>query len=300
VSYNVCKDSSGKPVKPLMGQGKCIWHFGISLWKEENVLFHWKTQYEGHWKDGKMDGYGVYTTLSGNQYKGQWKQDKRHGDGEFSLVDGTIYRGHWEADTLTCKHGFLSMNRYKGSIDLYPYASSYLIDQTNYKGEIVDGLMHGNGVITLDANRKISAHFIAGKPRNGTITLKNGEEVTIQTIDDKWEYGYKYKCSANIMLHDGALIYVECDLDNFRFQLPADVIVQMKKDEEPDKKNNLTGPLESSLPTQKAEELKDIFSTLAWFEYHFISTNRYLKHDIYVFGDDIKEIPEDEKSKYDL
>jgi len=283
VNYNVCKDYNGKPVKPLLGQGKCVWHVGVSLWTDDNVLFVWKTEYEGHWKDGKMDGFGVYATLSGNKFKGEWQQDKRHGKGEFALVDGTVYRGNWVEDVLTCKEGFLSMNRIRGSIDLYPSASPYLVDQTYYEGGIEDGLMHGDGVIHLKYGRKINAHFVSGKPMNGTITLYNGEQVIIHTLNDNWEYGFNYKCTANIMLQDATSIFVQCDLENFRFELPPDDTVHVTHDKPKEDKGNLTGPfLENSLPLHKAEELKNIFCVLAWFEYHFITTHRYLKNDIYV------------------
>jgi hypothetical protein len=40
--------------------------------------------YEGVWKEGKKEGYGVQKYLNGDVYEGEWKNDLRHGKGKFT------------------------------------------------------------------------------------------------------------------------------------------------------------------------------------------------------------------------
>ena len=37
--------------------------------------------YEGDFKDGFKDGYGVIKFKNGGSYEGEWKEDKQHGKG---------------------------------------------------------------------------------------------------------------------------------------------------------------------------------------------------------------------------
>jgi len=80
------KLSKGKKVKH--GQGKITFPgapgqtFGVE-------------EYEGEWKDDKMDGEGRYTFTSGAEYVGSWQQGKMHGYGRMVYADGTSYEGTW-------------------------------------------------------------------------------------------------------------------------------------------------------------------------------------------------------------
>mmetsp|Transcript_19622 Transcript_19622/g.14338 ORF Transcript_19622/g.14338 Transcript_19622/m.14338 type:complete len:85 (+) Transcript_19622:293-547(+) len=53
--YNGDLDEAGRP----HGLGKCIWPDG--------------SFYEGEWKEGKKDGFGVLSRKSGYYYKGYWR-----------------------------------------------------------------------------------------------------------------------------------------------------------------------------------------------------------------------------------
>lgn len=46
--------------------------------------------YQGHWKSGKANGFGVYVDQHGAMYKGQWVDDKYHGTGEETWNYGAI------------------------------------------------------------------------------------------------------------------------------------------------------------------------------------------------------------------
>ena len=76
--------------------------------------------YDGHWKDGKRDGYGVFRTKDDNYYiyAGDWKNDKKHG---FATEQrgGVTYKGHFQdgkrsgEGTLTKKNGVVLTGEWK-------------------------------------------------------------------------------------------------------------------------------------------------------------------------------------------
>jgi len=37
--------------------------------------------YQGEWKDGKANGFGVFVDTNGSMYKGEWLNDIYHGHG---------------------------------------------------------------------------------------------------------------------------------------------------------------------------------------------------------------------------
>lgn len=59
-------------------------------------------EYEGEWKEDKMDGEGRYTFTSGAEYVGSWKEGKMNGTGKMVFADGTSYDGIW---TNNLMHG---------------------------------------------------------------------------------------------------------------------------------------------------------------------------------------------------
>ena len=44
--------------------------------------------YVGEFRDGKRNGQGTYTWVSGDKYVGEWKDDKRHGQGTTIFANG--------------------------------------------------------------------------------------------------------------------------------------------------------------------------------------------------------------------
>ena len=55
-------------------------------------------EYEGDWKEDKMDGYGRYQFTSGAVYTGQWVEGQMKGQGKMVYADGTSYEGDWLAN----------------------------------------------------------------------------------------------------------------------------------------------------------------------------------------------------------
>jgi hypothetical protein len=56
--------------------------------------------YEGNFKAGKREGFGIMTWADGSLYKGVWKNDMRH-DGEMIMSNGNIYRGGFKDDKFS-------------------------------------------------------------------------------------------------------------------------------------------------------------------------------------------------------
>ena len=63
-------------------------------------------KYIGEWKDGKKNGQGTYTWISGNtwlngnKYVGEFKDDKRNGLGTYTFANGTVDKGIWKNNQL--------------------------------------------------------------------------------------------------------------------------------------------------------------------------------------------------------
>jgi hypothetical protein len=55
--------------------------------------------YNGEFKNGKYDGFGVYRYFNGDEYAGQWRAGLKHGTGEIVYAgSGERSLGHWEFD----------------------------------------------------------------------------------------------------------------------------------------------------------------------------------------------------------
>lgn len=74
--------------------------------------------YEGHFKDGKFDGFGRLTNAAEYNgklqtlYVGEWREGAKHGLGSYYYDDDYVFEGKWAADrkvegTVTyCKERF--------------------------------------------------------------------------------------------------------------------------------------------------------------------------------------------------
>lgn len=53
------------------------------------------SRFEGNYRDGLIDGTGVYTFANGARYEGEYRDDLRHGRGVLIEPDGAKYDGQW-------------------------------------------------------------------------------------------------------------------------------------------------------------------------------------------------------------
>ena len=64
---------------------------GIFIWKNTQNSF------KGSFVNNKMDGYGIFTTSTGQIYKGNYKEGKKDGQGLIIENEKIIYEGQFKA-----------------------------------------------------------------------------------------------------------------------------------------------------------------------------------------------------------
>ena len=86
------------PGTKLMRDGKSYWGglhkerfegFGVLLAENE------RDRYEGMFRHGKKNGYGVFYYADGNVFKGTFRDDAPNGEGEFTFAKGGSVKGIW-------------------------------------------------------------------------------------------------------------------------------------------------------------------------------------------------------------
>ena len=95
--------------------------------------------YEGSWKNGKKHGWGKKTNFSDevgcSTYEGNYFEDKPDGEGTYTWGIGEYYKGNWKMGVF---HGYGEK-----SLKAKPGEKNDSV----YKGEWVDGLPGGNGLL---------------------------------------------------------------------------------------------------------------------------------------------------------
>jgi len=94
------KISNGEPY----GEGTLIWedgskYIGQFMNGEQNGVGQYtysNGELSGNWKDGFLEGTGIWTTYDGGEYVGEFKKGLRHGEGVHKRPDGSIYKGNWK------------------------------------------------------------------------------------------------------------------------------------------------------------------------------------------------------------
>lgn len=125
---------------------------------KETVILN---EYEGNWKEGKKDGYGVFTVGSGiSIHKGNWLNDKKSGKGKETFSSGNSFDGEYKDNEF-----------FKGT---YTYEGGQ-----KYIGEFLNAKMDGQGKYYLEnGDLYFEGRFKNGKTiKNvikGTKKLKNG------------------------------------------------------------------------------------------------------------------------------
>ena len=106
--------------------------------------------YKGQWKNGMLDGIGMYTEVWGGIYIGEYKNNNANGKGTYFLKSGTIFEGDFKNDLAHGKVKYVS--EYGDEIigDFKEHkADGYAIEikenGIKYEGEWKNDLYHGSG-----------------------------------------------------------------------------------------------------------------------------------------------------------
>ena len=145
---------TGEPVILIGGFGTnaAFWEHARTLLDGYRVVTYdnrgvGDTVYEGEFRAGLRNGYGVQTTADSVRYEGQWRDDKRHGRGKLT----------WGNDGANCYDGTWADDRQEGTGVLI------LEDGTKYKGGFKDGLEDGKGVRQEPDGTRYEGFFRRGK-----------------------------------------------------------------------------------------------------------------------------------------
>ncbi len=98
-------------------------HSGKGIYYNKNG----NIQYNGEWKDGKLNGCGIEYFTQNDTYVGEFKDGKRNGKGTFIFSDGSKYLGDWLNEKRHGKGCFISADGSK-------YIGDYLNDKRDGEG----------------------------------------------------------------------------------------------------------------------------------------------------------------------
>ncbi|CAD5123557.1 DgyrCDS11895 [Dimorphilus gyrociliatus] len=79
------------------GRGQHVW---LSKGKSDSSQYPLRNIYDGEWKMGEREGYGVFFYANGARYEGQWKRNAKEGKGKFIFKNGRVYEGEFHKDHI--------------------------------------------------------------------------------------------------------------------------------------------------------------------------------------------------------
>lgn len=118
------------------------------------VTFPGGDRYEGEFRGGLFDGWGVYYYRNGDRYEGEFRQDMKNGRGTLVCKSGERYVGEYRDDARQGSGSLVLANgdRYVGQFrsDMMSGRGTLVYRNGNkYSGDFSNGLKHGNGVYTF-------------------------------------------------------------------------------------------------------------------------------------------------------
>ncbi|MCI4378589.1 hypothetical protein PGIGA_G00217620 [Pangasianodon gigas] len=153
-----------------------------------NKSFNRYDRYKGHWKEGKMHGFGTYWYATGEVYEGSFQENLRHGHGMLSSgrlasSSSSVFVGQWVHDKKT-GYGIFD-NITKGE----KYMGMWLEDQRQgtglvvtqfglyYEGEFSNNKMMGTGFLLCDDDTSFEGEFSEDWTLNGkgVLSIPNGD-----------------------------------------------------------------------------------------------------------------------------
>lgn len=179
------------------------------------VSFSNGDRYEGQFRDGLFDGWGVYHYANGDRYEGEFANDMKVGRGTMAFAGGDRFTGEFKSDMINGKgtmvyrngnryagdfknalrHGngvltFRNGDVYKGdfSEDQRTGRGTYIFgDGAKYIGAFLDGRRHGEGRYVYAGGEEYSGQFKDGRKHGvGECVYPNGERIRGVWSDDKF------------------------------------------------------------------------------------------------------------------
>ena len=153
--YNAPVGFAPNPADKFHSMGNEAYYSYDGSWKNGKMegngvyVFNDSLKYEGTFKGGRPDGFGIsgYEEEGVVSYEGEWSKGRFHGEGVVQGFHGGVYKGSL----------LLGRRSGKGVIN---YGVGLV-----YKGEFRDGKPHGRGVMTSE----LSGYKFEGSFKNGMI-----------------------------------------------------------------------------------------------------------------------------------
>ncbi|KAM3862238.1 alsin-like [Diretmus argenteus] len=176
------------------GYGECVM---------PNKLLNKPDHYLGHWRDGKIHGFGKYKYASGEVYEGCFYDGQRHGygmlsSGRLARTSSSIFIGQWIHDRKTGYGVYDDITRgekYMGLwLDDQRQGSAVVVTQFGlyYEGTFRDNKMTGPGLLVSEDDTAFHGEFsedwtVSGK---GILSLANGDSIE-GVFNGEWTAGLK-------------------------------------------------------------------------------------------------------------
>ncbi|CAI2377776.1 unnamed protein product [Moneuplotes crassus] len=118
-------------------------------------------RYEGQWRTGKRNGFGIEIYPNGDVYEGDFVDNKNEGYGKLACSSGYICEGQWEDNAL---NGYSSVSWSHGM---------------EYFGNYKNGKNYGIGNLTKPDGRSLSGKWAQSKCEEGIYSDTKGREYKI-------------------------------------------------------------------------------------------------------------------------
>ncbi|MBN3271203.1 ALS2 protein, partial [Polyodon spathula] len=159
--------------------------------------------YQGHWKEGKMHGYGTYKYATGEVYEGSFQDNMRHGhgilrSGKLTSSSPSMFIGQWVQDKKTGYGVFDDITRGEKYMGMWQddlrQGNGVIVTQFGlyYEGAFSSNKMIGSGILLSEEDTRYEGEFIDDWTLNGkgTLTIPNGDYFE-GTFSGEWGTGLK-------------------------------------------------------------------------------------------------------------
>ncbi|XP_061082643.1 alsin isoform X1 [Conger conger] len=159
--------------------------------------------YHGHWKEGKMHGFGTYRYASGEVYEGWFQENMRQGhgilrSGKLTSSSPSVFIGQWLQDRKNGYGVFDDITRGEKYMGMWQedqrQGNGVIVTQFGlyYEGAFSGNKMAGSGVLLSEDDTVFQGEFsedwtLSGK---GTLSMPNGDYMD-GTFSGVWGSGLK-------------------------------------------------------------------------------------------------------------
>ncbi|KAK2839612.1 hypothetical protein Q5P01_013352 [Channa striata] len=207
------------------GYGECIIH---------NKVLNKLDTYKGHWRDGKIHGFGKYKYSSGEVYEGCFCDGQRHGygmlnSGKQAKTSSGVFIGHWIQDRKTgygVYDDFTRGEKYMGMwLDDHWHGIAVVVTQCGlyYEGTFKENKMSGQGLLVTDDDTAFHGEFSDDWTVNGKgfLSLANGDCLD-GLFSGEWSSGLKVVGTYTKSVTDEPEIKERNNLLPGQYVVPAD------------------------------------------------------------------------------